>query len=182
MGKHTEIPGLVIRHRSNADADADLDALLAQAFAAAVEAGRGTCPGVNGVPTSGFVQDLGAEGFCLLAEYSMTLVGVAAVSLRAPHTTGPAWLARQDVACVRLIAVLPETHGVGIGRALFAACESGARDAGAADLALELSADDRLLLGMAARRGYRPVDKAERDGRRTVVLSRPLAAAAARAA
>ncbi|MCY4335221.1 MAG: GNAT family N-acetyltransferase [Litoreibacter sp.] len=71
---------------------------------------------------------------------------------------------REDAMFLENVAVLPEAHGRGVGRALIAFCEAEARSAGAQRVALYTNAKMVENLALYPRLGYRELDRRCEDG------------------
>jgi len=94
----------------------------------------------------------------------LALLGEPAVALRLAHSGQGESLAAVGFALFRAVAdeaelltlsVLPEAQREGIGAGLLAACEDGARAAGAARLFLEVAAGNAAARALYGRAGYR---------------------------
>jgi GNAT superfamily N-acetyltransferase len=81
------------------------------------------------------------------------------VAYRDGHAIGCAGLKRLDerIAEIKRIYVVPEARGSGIGRALIAALEAGARDAGYDTVRLDTGAKQRASAELFASSGYEPI-------------------------
>ncbi|MEM7471221.1 MAG: GNAT family N-acetyltransferase [Pseudomonadota bacterium] len=74
------------------------------------------------------------------------------------------FLMRGDAMRLENVAVLPEAHGRGVGKALIAFCEARARSVGAQRIGLYTNAKMVENLALYPRLGYREVDRRMEEG------------------
>jgi GNAT superfamily N-acetyltransferase len=123
-----------------------------------------------------------ADGHCIVAERDGVVVGSVVVegawdAHRMPGARRCPWYLRRDVAHLHQLGVEPSAQGLGIGRALVAACEQWARERGYRAIALDTAAPAAHLRAWYARLGYADVDEVQWEGKtyRTVIMVKPLA-------
>jgi len=120
------------------------------------------------------------QGICLVAEADSHLIGT--ILVHGPFRAAPfAYIERDDVAYFQQFAVHPDWQQCGVGSQLLAQAELCAAAAGYAFLSADTAAAATDLVAYYRRRGYGPVGEMQWPGKnyRSVVLSKPLAAAGA---
>ena len=120
------------------------------------------------------------SGISFVAELDGELVGT--VTLRPPQKESScAWYLQPGVWTFGQYAVRPDLQGQGLGRRMFDLVEDRARKEGAAELALDTADGAVELQRWYEELGFRPVQHVSWDDTnyRSVVLSKPLTAAAA---
>ncbi|MFG0305696.1 MAG: GNAT family N-acetyltransferase [Phycisphaerales bacterium JB040] len=125
------------------------------------------------VPLAGLCLSPGHE--LLVAEYSMTPVGMARVRTSPGRASGAAsWYCEPRVVAFDLLMVEPAMRGLGIGATLLEALAVRAGTHGADELSCDLPIAAADEIAWLRRHGFRPVERVERTTRTRVVLSRTL--------
>jgi|GEM_PF-3067632 len=125
------------------------------------------------VPIAGLC--LNPDHELLVAEYSLTIIGMARVRLHPGRATNAAdWYCEPGVVAFDLCMVEPGLRGMGVGQILLDAVLERAATHGADELACDLPASAEEVIRRLRARGFRPVERISRDSDSRVVLSRTL--------
>lgn len=111
-----------------------------------------------------------SSGNCIVAEQAGRLVGTVMVRPcyrpeRDAWALNTPWYLRADTAILSQFAVHPDCQGQGLGERLMDAAESWALAQGFAHIALDTAKPAVHLQARYAKRGYRPVDEVQWDGK-----------------
>lgn len=166
-------PPVEIRPLAADDSIEAITILVHRAFARLGAMGL-RCPSVD--QTVARTRERVAAGTCLVATSDARLVGTITVHDRDETDVVP-WYRQRGVASAHQLAVDPDAHGAGIGRALLAAASAHALRRGHCELALDTPAPASHLVAFYRRGGFRPVEWIRLGGRNytSLVLSAALA-------
>lgn len=106
------------------------------------------------------------DGRCLVAVEEGRLVGTVVVRGTSQYNAEYPYFSKAGVASAHQMAVAPDHQGRGLGSTLLDLSEWWAREIGFAELALDTAESADHLVAWYVRRGYRPVDTVQGDGKR----------------
>jgi len=166
------LDGVAVRPFAAGDSIAELTSLVHRAYAVLGAMGLN----YTAVDQDDAVTQRRADrGTCFVAVDGTVIVGT--ITVYPPgRLTVCEWYRRRGTAVFGQFAVLPGHQRGGIGARLLERAEQCARELGATDLACDTAQPAAHLIEWYTRRGYRPVDQVQWEGKTysSVVLSKPL--------